>query len=81
MDENLYTNAPDFINDDGTKWWTFDAYRGIPTYFTELADGSRTYLALDNKEIAAESANVEGITLKIDLYVLLKDAKISNPGI
>lgn len=80
MNGNLFTGPPDHTNVEGTKWWTFDIYKGIPTYMVELTDGTRGFIATDNNEIVAESPHVGGIGFKIDVYLLLKREKVSNPS-
>lgn len=81
------TQDPDFINEQGIKWWfdkgttrfaimedQFGTSLNAVAWVAEHPDGSRTRLLIDDdtKEIIAESPQLDGIGVKIDLLKYLK---------
>jgi len=81
----IFSKEPDFINEEGTKWWfdkssttyaqnpdLFGITLDIVCYFVEDKQGFRTRVLIQNGEIIDESTSVEGIGVIIDTLKLVK---------
>jgi hypothetical protein len=83
---NPFDRAPDFVNEQGVKWWSdADTTRyahsktskgqSLPAaqgWLVEDPSGTRTRLLVDNGKIIAESQSLEGIGTQIDLLKALQ---------
>lgn len=76
-DYDMFSYKPDHVCEEGTKWWKFDIYNNVPTYFTESVDGSRSYVAIFNKKIIAEDSGLQGVSAKVDLWFLLNRENVA----
>lgn len=76
---------PDFVNDQGVKWWLHD---GVTNYAktkmlnvmgweVETPDGLKNFVLTNADGVVAEAKGLEGIGIKIDmLSMLAKEATI-----
>ena len=73
---NTRTEAPDFVNDEGVKWWheadmtryAFSkGFAGVRVWTAERPDGYKTRLFTEGETILADDQTVEGLGIKIDL--------------
>jgi hypothetical protein len=62
---------PDYVNEQGTKWWYESTYKEHQIWIVETTDGYKTRVALrkDGKGIIAEDQTIDGIGTKIDMHV------------
>ena len=76
MMRDTRTEAPDFVNDEGVKWWheadlTRYAFRkgfvGVRVWSVERPDGHRTRLFTEGETILADDQTLEGLGIKIDI--------------
>ena len=81
------TREPDFINEEGTKWWKDDiiteyAQRedingtslNVVCFVIELKDGYKSRVLINDKqEIIEEDQKVEVMGVKIDIRKFLKE--------
>ena len=92
MMRDTKTEAPDFVNDKGVKWWheadlTCYAFRkgfaGVRVWTVERPDGYRTRLFTEGETILADDQTVEGLGIKIDVLAYQRqtpNAKVSGGG-
>lgn len=78
----LFSKEPDFINDEGTRWWK-DAVltkhaerslgRGYRVCAVQTEDDRRAYLLLDDENnIIDDDHQFEGMAYKIDKHELIR---------
>ena len=84
---DIWEQDPVYTNQEGTKWWDDDETtryarqktlkgKSLPLargYFVETIDGYRTRVLIDEGVIVAESQQLEGLGVKIDLLKFLED--------
>lgn len=51
-------DAPDFVNNEGIKWWKVG-----PMWMVELPGGKREYVALEDGQVVYSSAQFEAVAL------------------
>jgi len=77
---NITDKEPDFVNDDGIKWWKHDYItkyantKGLKDtigYIVESETGYKTFLLINNTGILEEDSTLEGIGTKIDMIAFL----------
>lgn len=56
-------NEPDFVNDEGVKWWLVS--RGV--WLTELPNGEQNYVGILDGEFIADGQQLDAVGLKLDL--------------
>lgn len=70
------TEAPDFVNDEGVKWWhepsltryaLSKGFVGVRGWSVERPDGYKTRLFTEGETILADDHTLEGLCIKIDL--------------
>ena len=85
---NTITEAPDFVNDEGVKWWheagmtryAFSkGFAGVRVWTVERPDGYKTRLFTEGETILADDQTVEGLGIKIDLLAFQRQTP--NVGI
>lgn len=85
---NTRTEAPDFVNDEGVKWWheadmtryAFSkGFAGVRVWMVERPDGYKTRLFTEGETILADDQTVEGLGIKIDLLAFQRQTP--NVGI
>ena len=76
MMRDTRTEAPDFVNDEGVKWWHeadltryafCKGFAGVRVWSVERPDGYRTRLFTEGETILADDQTVEGLGIKIDV--------------
>lgn len=80
--DNMYKHdrEPDFINDEGNKWWlqkiTWGSSRNlaerlkalnITWWYVELADGSKEHVVLKEQQIIKTDKNLESLGVFLDM--------------
>ena len=86
-----FSGEPDFINEEGVKWWRDDfithyaqkpdihgtKLNNIICWAVEFPDGQRTRLLIDNEKGIPihESPTLEGMGIEIDLLKFMKRSK------
>ncbi len=84
---DIAKEAPDFINDEGVKWWhesdlTRYAFRkgfvGVRVWTVERPDGHKTRLFADGETILADDQTAEGLCIKIDLMAFARQSPNAN---
>ncbi len=69
-------NKPDFVNDEGVKWFfcplttSYAESKGLGTavgYVVELPEGQKTRVLILDGKVVAEDHTVEGMGTKIDI--------------
>ena len=79
--ETFFNKEPDFINDEGTKWWVDksttkyaqqkDIYKtqlpNVVCFATEQSNGYRSYVLTENQEIEFTAQSLEAIGVHIDI--------------
>jgi hypothetical protein len=74
-------NPPDFINEDGIKWWKHDQITKYSKdinaigYIVESEIGVRSFIVINKTGIIAESTTLEGIGLQIDMINFINKSK------
>lgn len=83
----LWTKKPDFINEEGTKWWIdqlttdfavkedqFGTSLSSICYCIETKDGYRTRVLVskETNEIIAEHQTLDGLGTEIDILKMLR---------
>lgn len=86
----VFHGEPDFVNPEGTKWWkakTITDYAqkedkhgttlNLHGYGIELADGTRSYVLVDHKQVRVvyETQSLEQVGIHIDVLKLLERDK------
>ena len=85
----FFDKEPDFINDEGTKWWidkvtTQYAQKedsqgtklpNVHCFYIELKTGEKLYVLVENNEIIYETQSLEQVGIQIDILKLLKRSK------
>lgn len=82
--KSIFDAHPDFINDEGTKWWKHeDMYRydvlrdihlvdyGYKFYAIELTNGQRSFVITRGKYIEYENTSSEAVAVRVDVLKLL----------
>jgi hypothetical protein len=73
--------SPDFINDEGVKWWhaesitLYASMREIKDavgWKTELPSGEVNYVLTQGQKVLLESPGFEALGVKIDAYIALQ---------
>lgn len=78
----LFSVEPDFINEEGTRWWKSDVLtrhaerslgKSYRVYAAQTAKDERAYLLLDDENnIIDDDIQLEGMAYKIDKHQLLR---------
>jgi hypothetical protein len=58
---------PDFVNDQGVKWWAHSSWAGGQIWITELPNGDREYVGIRNGQLVANSTAQDVIAVKLDM--------------
>ena len=82
---NLKENEPDFVNEEGTKWWKeryltdwaqnpdmFNTTLPMVAYTIETKEGYRSFVLIDAEGIVDSSQSSEAIACKIDVLKFIK---------
>lgn len=84
---HVFDSEPDFINDEGVKWWKdehstryatkpdmHETSLDMSVWLVENADGKRNRVIVDNqlKTVIHEDSTLEGIGVKIDMLKLIE---------
>lgn len=81
MITNIFDTEPDFINEEGFKWWIDESMTkyaqkedkdGISlnttrVFFVEEPKGSKTRVIIMDNELVCESTSIEGVCSYIDI--------------
>lgn len=79
---NSANTAPDFINDEGVKWWhdksitLYASMRGIEDavgWKTQLPSGEINFVLTQGQKVLFESPGFEALGVKIDAYIASKN--------
>ena len=73
----LDTNTPDFINEEGVKWWGLDIgdpQDGVAVRI-DLPDGTATYGVLKDIGVVYTTKNLEQLMYKFTEYELIRTKK------
>ena len=86
---NIDEDNPDFINEDGVKWWLINgttdyaqrpnikgtSLKNIQCYLTEFKDGSKIYVLLDINvhQVIFNSSQLEAMVCYIDMLKINKE--------
>lgn len=73
---DVFETEPDFINEEGVKWWKDDILNekakdinGV-TWLTQLPNGYKSRVLLINDEVDYEHPNLEAMAAHIDMIKL-----------
>jgi hypothetical protein len=61
---------PDFVNDEGVRWWAHSAWAGGQIWITEQPTGEQEYVAIRNGEIVSHSTALDAVAMKLDMLDL-----------
>ena len=79
MDFDAYKRTPDFVNEEGVKWWKSGTWRGRTIFHVELKDGERIIVALDKDgTLIKESHNYEDVAVAIDILAIANGEDLTN---
>ena len=79
MITDVFETEPDFINDDGVKWWKDNILNekakeinGV-TWLTQLPGGYKSRVLLINNEVEYEHPTLEAMAVHIDMIRLSEE--------
>lgn len=85
MFKSITDNEPDFVNEEGSKWWlekyltdwarkpdVFGTTLDMNAYIVESKDGYKSFVLIDKEGVVDHSQQSEAIAVKIDVLKLLK---------
>lgn len=58
-----FGDDPDFVNDEGVKWWHIQG----DIWMVELPSGEQEYVGIRNGEIVAHSTALDAVGIRLDL--------------
>jgi hypothetical protein len=69
--KTAFADEPDFINEEGVKWWKSNPWRGRHIFHVEFPGGEKSIVALDKAgEVVAEDTSLDRLGRKIDAIAI-----------
>jgi hypothetical protein len=71
--KNVWEKNPDFINEEGVKWWFELPYKGFQIWVIETPNGYKTRVILKPgfSDILGQDQTLDGVSSKIDFLNLV----------
>lgn len=62
-----FGDEPDFVNEQGVKWWLNGPWSGGQIWMTELPTGEQEYVAIRDGQFVASGTALDAVAVKLDV--------------